>query len=551
MASDTVTRRLDAARRFAERLPRRLRPFVLSQLSLVILTVNLAVLLFLVVSVLIITENKRALVNAKIESLTAQADLISNLLIETAVEEEPEPALDAEAARAVLLRLSRLYAPEETRALIFDKGGRLVSDSHLIAGRVAVETLPPAGSRGPIGRAGDFFETAWNRLRRIFLSEEERASLERNVLDEVRLAMREGEVVAGVRRSAEGQRIVSVTLPIQPIQAVVGAVTYESYDLDSLVAAERRAMAPYILIDFIALLFAAVGLTFYIARPVRRLAGTARAVRLAGGRRVPLPDMRNRRDEIGDLGRAFADMTETLYDRLDAIEAFAADVAHEIKNPLTSIRSAAEVLPNATDPERRDKLIAVIQHDVRRLDRLITDISNASRLDAELAREDLAVVDLARLLEEIASAYSDASDDRSVRVSLEIEARDPVVRAREAPLSRVFTNLVDNAVTFSPSGGEVRVRVRRGHSRGRPVLIVTVDDDGPGVPEESLDTIFDRFHTQRPQGSDFGAHSGLGLAIARQIVTAHGGRIYAENRRDEAGAVAGARFVVQLPAHLD
>lgn len=552
MASDTDTRNPDRFGGLIRRFAQELRALVTSRIFRRIFLLHMLALAWLVAGIFLIAENRRGLVQAKMDSLSAQATLIANVLVETAVETAPEPELDADAARAVLQRLGRIYVPEETRALIYNEDAQLVADSRLIAGAVGVEELPPPGEGGlgreAQGAAGDL----WRSIQNIGRDEAEREALRRSALDEVRIAMGEGRVVRGVRRGPSGQQIVSVTLPIQPIQAVVGAVTFESYDLDTLIAAERRAILPYIGFAALVTLLSALGLTFYIAWPIRRLAATAREVRLAGGRRVPIPRMAGRKDEIGHLGRAFADMTTALYDRLDAIESFAADVSHEIKNPLTSIRSAAEVLPRAPDEARRDKLIGVIQHDVKRLDRLVTDISNASRLDAELARDDLALIDLDRFLRDLVRGYDPAhAEARGVTVRVE-GVREPVlVRAHEGPIGRVFLNLIDNAITFSPEGGTVRVSVSHAPaSRGAPArgpVCVAVEDDGPGIPPDSLETIFQRFYTQRPQGTAFGSHSGLGLSICRQIVEAHGGRIRAENRRDADGKIAGARFVVELP----
>ena len=546
MASGTGTRKADrfaAVRELAAGALSRLRPLLVSRIALVIISVNLVALAVLVIGMFAITENQRGLVQAKIDSLTAQGGLVRNVVVQIATEGEPAPSLNPALARETL---SNIFVPPEARALIHDKAGRLVADSRLQAGRVGVSELPPVGDTGRDAEQAGLLDGLAALWRRIALSEAEREALDRTLLEEVRLAVDESRIVTGVRRGPDGQRVVSATLPVQRVQAVVGAITFESYDLDALVAAERRAIIPYVIFAALVSLVSAAGLTAYIAAPVRRLADAARAVRLAGGRRVPLPDMRGRRDEIGALGNAFGAMTEALYDRLDAIESFAADVAHEIKNPLTSIRSAAEVLPKARDAERRDRLIAVIQHDVKRLDRLVTDISNASRLDAELARETLSPVDLGRLLSDVAGVYADR--EGAARIEIEVEPKEPFVAAREGPLGRVFTNLLDNALTFSPAEGVVRARVRRGHAGGRGVLIVTVDDEGPGIPEDNLDSIFERFYTSRPEGAAFGAHSGLGLAIARQIIAAHGGHVFAENRKDAGGAVQGARFTVSLPA---
>lgn len=547
-----VTRSLERLGRMTGQLRAQSWTLLTSRIGWKIAAFHILALVVLIAGIFVIAENRRGLVQAKMDSLSAQATLIANVLIETAVETAPEPQLEAEAARTVLQRLSRVYVPEETRALIYNQEAQLVADSRLIAGTVEVEPLPRAGEAGLGQEARSFVQTVWTSFQNLNRSREERTALSRTALDDVRMAIEEGRIVRGVRRAPSGEQVVSVTLPIQPIQAVVGAVTFESYDLDLLVAAERRAILPYIVAATLVMLVSALALTIQVAWPIRRLADNAREVRLAGGRRIPLIRLPERRDEIGDLGRAFADMTTALYDRLDAIERFAADVSHEIKNPLTSIRSAAEVLPKARDELRRDRLIEVIQHDVKRLDRLITDISNASRLDAELARDDLALVDLDRLARDLARTYqSERSNQRGVTVEVTGESRPVLVRAHEGPISRVLFNLVDNAITFSPEGGQVRLTlVPSAHARiqgGRSLARLIVDDDGPGIPPANLDTVFDRFYTQRPEGAAFGNHSGLGLSICKQIVEAHGGRIRAENRPDRDGEVAGARFIVELP----
>jgi two-component system sensor histidine kinase ChvG len=238
-------------------------------------------------------------------------------------------------------------------------------------------------------------------------------------------------------------------------------------------------------------------------------------------------------------------MTGALSERMDAIERFAADVAHEIKNPLTSMRSAVETLDIVTDPAARERLLRILKLDVQRLDRLVTDISNASRLDAELSREDPRAFDLGRLMGEIVQLYDAQARPGEVGVRFTpAQTLEPIlVSGREGPIGQVFRNLIDNARSFSPEGGEVRVTLER--QRGEALAVV--EDDGPGVPPDNLETVFERFYTSRPKGAAFGGNSGLGLSIARQIVQAHGGTIRAENRVDAAGAVQGARFIVVLP----
>jgi two-component system sensor histidine kinase ChvG len=292
-----------------------------------------------------------------------------------------------------------------------------------------------------------------------------------------------------------------------------------------------------------------------IAAPLRRLAEAADRVRVRVRSRPEIPDFTRRRDEIGHLSQALRDMTGALYDRIDAIESFAADVAHEIKNPLTSLRSAVETLPLARTEDAKRRLTAIIQHDIRRLDRLISDISDASRLDAELARQDATPVDLRQLLTTVVSVVRDSGAADGPQLRLEFAPADPAayfVLGHDSRLGQVFNNLIDNARSFCRPDGAVRVLAR---SR-RDFVEVVVEDDGPGIRPDQFERIFERFYTDRADaGADsFGQNSGLGLSISKQIVEAHKGRIWAENRtrpsknEGEPPVVLGARFVVRLPA---
>jgi two-component system sensor histidine kinase ChvG len=342
-----------------------------------------------------------------------------------------------------------------------------------------------------------------------------------------------------------------VAVPIQRFKAVFGALVLstEGGDIDAVIRAERSA----ILRVFLVALLVSAGLSLIlagaIAVPLRRLAdaagrgGDALARRAAERQRVAFPDYTDREDEIGDLSGALRAMTAALYARLDAIERFAADVAHEIKNPLTSLRSAVETLRLARTEEQRERLLSVIVHDVRRMDRLVTDISNASRLDAELSREAQATVDLRRLLAAVVDVSGAKAESRGVGVTLDAP-EGLETRGLDGPLGQVFRNLVENAISFSPEGGVVAIRARRGREGG---VVATVEDDGPGVPEDKREAVFERFWSERPEAA-FGDHSGLGLSISRQIVAAHGGTIACENRRETPdGPVLGARFTVTLP----
>lgn len=504
-----------------------------SRLGRLIVGLNLLGLAILVGGALVLNELRRGLVEARIDSLTTQGELIANVIDRAATVGEPEPALDPFGASDVL---QQLFIPRGQRARLFAADGRLIADSYVVADRVEWKTLPPArkpGESPPGFMVQDDEEAARGAVQ----------NADSGLKAEVGAALH-GAHVAGMRRAENGERVVSVSIPIQHVQAVLGVLTLEAGDIDEIIAKERAALTPFILVAVATTLLSSILLARLVAQPVMRLAEAADSVRLSRARAIALPDLSRRQDELGDLARALEEMTVTLADRMVAIERFAADVAHEIRNPLTSIRSAVETLDLVDDPAPRARLMGVLKQDVRRLDRLVTDISNASRLDAELSREDPRPIDLGRLLQDIVATYDLAEGSTLAAVRLTVDALDPIrVRGREGPISQVFRNLIDNARSFSPTGGEVRVTLSR--ERGRALAVV--EDDGPGVPPENLETIFERFYTSRPKGAAFGGNSGLGLSIARQIVEAHNGEIHAENRTDASGAVIGARFVVRLP----
>jgi len=380
-----------------------------------------------------------------------------------------------------------------------------------------------------------------------------------------------------MRRSAEGQVVVIVAAPLPPAAGGHGGaivLTSETRDIRKIVRAERQALFNIFLMVLAATLLLSIFQARTIVRPIRRLARAADRVRLGRAREVAVPRFARRRDEIGRLARAVSDMTHTLHVRMDAIEAFAADVAHELKNPLSSLRSAVDSLPKTRDPELQRQLLAIVRDDVARIDRLITDISDASRLDAELSRARMDRFDLLALLRTLvevrASAKGGGSRGRGKAAGPAADRREPDRPAPAAPaimldadgvtaapvvglelrMGQVFRNLLDNALSFSPPGGTVTIGARVHDGR----VVVTVDDDGPGIPAENLTDIFRRFYSQRPEAEDFGQHSGLGLAIARQIVEAHGGHLHAENRITDTGTespdaarILGARFTVDLP----
>jgi len=325
----------------------------------------------------------------------------------------------------------------------------------------------------------------------------------------------------------------------------VAVLTLEANDIEEIVRAERAALIPIIIVAMLVALVTSILLTLGIARPLRRLAIAADRVRTGQSSQLHLPGFSQRKDEIGQLAQAVEAMTDSLLERITANEQFAADVAHELKNPLTSIRSAVETAEMVKeDPVASEKLRALIAKDVQRLDRLITDISNASRLEAEITRSQAAMIDIARFVTDVIQTYSTGQDDNvSVRLIDETMGGGLRVRGRDGQLGQVVRNLVDNALSFSPPGSTVKVTVQQAADGPQTLARIMVEDDGPGIPEDKLETIFARFYTDRPKGAAFGNNSGLGLSIVRQIVTAHRGEVRAENRTQ-----GGARFILDLPA---
>ncbi|KQY90870.1 MULTISPECIES: stimulus-sensing domain-containing protein [unclassified Brevundimonas] len=537
MASDTAIAKADPLPSGDDEPRRPLKRFGGSRLGGLILALNLLSLLILFVGALLLNEWKRGLIEARQETLVAQAELLANVLADKEYTVGvPTPQFNVEKA-PLLLRDN--FIPAGQRARLFDIDGLLVADSYAVTEVIPGQPLPPARPAGTPAPAVDPALEARSGAD----VERARAAL----AAEVEAAL-DGQVQSTVRRSESGDRVVSVSIPVRHVQQVLGVLTLEAGDVDETLDAQRRALMPFALVALAVNLLGSLLLHLFVARPVMRLSAAADEVRLQRARAISLPDLEGRKDEIGDLARSLETMTETLSDRMDAIERFAADVSHEIKNPLTSIRSALETLPLVRTEAQREKLTGLLQQDVRRLDRLITDISNASRLDAELARDRPRTLDLTTLLSEIVGVYEAGRKAGEPRIAFEASTGDhTLVVGRDGPLGQVFRNLIDNARSFSPPDGVVRVTLSRDPADPDRPARVHIDDDGPGIPPDNLETVFQRFYTSRPKGTAFGANSGLGLSIARQIVEAHGGRIRAENRADAGGAITGARFEVALP----
>jgi two-component system, OmpR family, sensor histidine kinase ChvG len=450
--------------------------------------------------------------------------------------------------------LRRLISPTKTRARIYDRDGVLILDSRSLYGRGDVmrfELPPPSVEKPGIPERTMIAIRTWLNRGDLPLYTE-LGPENGNGYHEVAQSLG-GQKSSMVRVNDRGEVIVSVAVPVQRFRAIHGSLMLSTQgdDIDQMVTAERLAILKVGGVASAVMIVLSLALASTIAGPVRRLADFAERVRHRIRTRVEIPDFSGRRDEIGHLSGALRDMTSALYNRIEAIEMFAADVAHELKNPLTSLRSAVETLPLARNENSRARLLAVIEHDVRRLDRLISDISDASRLDAELQRQDIAPVDMRRLLTALASVANETRRGNNIGVELRFEGKGPhdsfSVPGHDSRLGQVISNLLSNAQSFSETGGKVRIICRNRRSN----IEIIVDDDGPGIREDALSRIFERFYTDRPHQA-YGQNSGLGLSISKQIVEAHGGRIWAENRPGPIGAngeatVAGARFVVRLP----
>jgi two-component system sensor histidine kinase ChvG len=523
---------------------RRRRPF--SPLTRQILIVNVVGLGLFAGGALYLNQFRSGLIETRIASLTTQAEIIASAIAFTSARGLDVTQINPAIAAQIL---NRLVLPTQTRARLFRADGLLIVDSRqkILPEPVRSFALEePRLSQQIAERIEQFYSSLSSKLsawrRPLYREIEEKRGAE---FVEVTLALR-GYPANTVRENSMGEPILSVAVPVQRFKMVLGGLmlTTEAGDINEIVSAERRSILEVFLVALLIGVIMSVVMAGTIVRPIRRLADAAENVRNRKGGRSTIPDFSRRNDEIGDLSAVLADMTAALYDRIDANEHFAADVAHEIKNPLSSISSAVESMPRARDQETRDKLLGILQDDVRRMDRLISDISQASRLDAQLSRAPVEPVELASLLGALIEIFTETRDDMP-KIRLDISPHEKfIVMGGEGRIGQVMRNLLENAASFSPPGGMITVSLKRS---GRDVQVI-IEDEGPGIPEENLETIFERFYTERPHGEAFGRHSGLGLSISRQITQAYGGSLTAENRKNADGKVLGARFIVKFRA---
>ena len=593
------------------RLMRAAQARLSSSLTRRIVVLNLGGLVALLAGFLYLNQFREGLIDARVQSLQTQSEIIAAAVAASATVDtdaitiDPEKLLKLAPGESYSITegsqpawefslnpervgplLRRLVSPTRARARIYDRDGYLLLDSLSVSGRSNILRfdLPANGSASAGFDAPTPIEEFVRTLRRLLRRPglplyEDIGAGNGKAYPEVASALT-GTAQYVVRANEKGETIITVAVPVQRFRSIRGALLLSTLggDIDAVIATERWAIIRIFLVSAGVMLLLSLFFAGTIAEPMRRLAEAAERVRRGVKSRQEIPDFSDRQDEIGHLSGALRDMTGALYSRIEAIEHFTADVAHELKNPLTSLRSAVETLPIARTEESRGRLLHIIKHDVGRLDRLISDISDASRLDAELARADMTSVDLSAVLETVVHMASAVEVEDHVAVTLTKQGGFPgdAMRRRwrvlghDSRLAQVFDNIIANARSFSPQGGAVRVTLRPEcgvdvSGQWREGYEILFDDDGPGIPQGAFERVFERFYTDRPE-QGFGQNSGLGLSISRQIVEAHGGRIRALNRTagcpegtdappQEAAAcegpqdaVLGARFVVWLPA---
>jgi two-component system, OmpR family, sensor histidine kinase ChvG len=563
----------------------RLQPmrFMSGSLARRIFFANVLGLTTLVAGVLVLSRHNAWLIDAKRESLIAQGEIIAAGISSNATMDKGRMVLDPDrlpeiegaripfrtdgyAANELTIRpevvmpvLRRLMSFSSTvRARVYTTEGKLVVDSAHMLQRGQIARSEPDAAAQPRAK------TNWTRVFERFSKfggtnlpvYQEIGTAYGTTYPEVRMALSSGATTPMLLLTQDGEQIVSIAAPIRRAGVIQGVLLLSSKpgEIDKILDDERKALFAIGGLALLASMLASLLLARTVARPMRQLSEAAEHVSHNITARRELPEFPGRQDEVGQMATAFKAMTKSLYRRIEASEKFAADVAHELKNPLTAARSTAESLTYAKTNEQRDQLVKQIQGEIQRLSGLITDVSNASRLDAELARQQTVPVDLSQVADTLVTTFRDILSEGQKNIELELAptlAANPfTVDGHEGRLAQVATNLIDNALSFSPPTGLVTVRLQR---LPGDIVELAVEDEGPGIEEDKLETVFTRFYTYRPTAqSSRGRNSGLGLSISREIVLAHAGQVWAENRYGdddpEHTKRLGARFVMQIPA---
>ncbi|WP_409197323.1 sensor N-terminal transmembrane domain-containing protein [Jannaschia sp. W003] len=508
-----------------------------SPLARKIILFNLLAILMLVAGVLFLNPSRDSLASQRERGLVTEARLVARIL------ETTMPA-----AEGVQAALDAVALPPSVEVRVFDPAGRPIAGARGTADMAPVRGLAPVAERSTV--LTSLLNGVWERAAGLLSGDAPERPSNAAVARDIVLGARPGETLVR-RHEGEAGQAFTVVAPLGDGTIGTIAVTTSGGVIDSLVRAEREQLLQMFVIALMVSIGLSLLLASTIANPLSDLAAAAELGRDKNARkmspqRVRIPDLTARPDEIGRLSGALRGMVAALYDRIDANEQFAADVAHEIKNPLASLRSAVGTMRLAKTDEQRGRLLEVIEHDVRRLDRLVSDISNASRLDSELVKEEEEPFDLVKMLRNLTVYHAGEAEADEIEFITDLPREPITIMGLEGRLAQVFVNLITNALSFCEEGDAVRVWMRRRDNR----VLVVVEDTGPGIPEAALTKVFNRFYSERPV-QQFGNHSGLGLAISKQIIEAHGGVIWAENIRptdaDVTSDPLGARFVVGLP----
>lgn len=520
-----------------------------SPLARKIITFNLIALNILVAGILYLNSSRDGLALQRVRGLASEVELISDVF-EAQMSGAVPIDLAADDGIDVAATLDGLDMRKGVQVFLFDTSGELIGTA---GGRGIASPLTDAKSDGRTFLT-EGLTWLWAQVSGVFMGEKPAKPLiavEEQARQLVPRTLQNGaQIVSG----SEGEgRVYTASTQVMQGTSVVGVLVLASTsgEIDYLVRVERERVLQMFIVGILVSIGLSLVLASTIANPLSDLAAAAEIGRDRDNRQKPtgrirIPDLTARPDEIGRLSGALRGMVNALYDRIDSNEQFAADVAHEIKNPLASLRSAVGSLRMVKKDEQRGKLLDVIEHDVRRLDRLVSDISNASRLDSELVKEEQESFDLLKMLGNLCQFLGEDAKKQGIDFISDLPANSIIVDGLEARLAQVFVNLITNAISFCEDGDAIRVWARQRQNR----VLVVVEDTGPGIPEEALQKVFKRFYSERPEGQ-FGNNSGLGLAISKQIVEAHDGVIWAENIRptdaDITSEPLGARFVVGLP----
>lgn len=515
-----------------------------SPLTTKIIAFNLVAVSLLFSGILFLNQSRDSLISLRSQTLKTEALILANALSFHMDALGNHTLLDENIAE-VLMYISM---PANSRAQLFAANGTPISE----LGSAEIIELSEGAQTDSFG---DILGDAWSRLSAVTRqngSDDDDVFMAGFRADVARRAMFTDDVVQTTGLNSVQQSILTVGSPVYFNERIVGAVVLTTVggEIDGFVRGERLQILKVFLLAMVISVFLSFILANTIGRPLRLLTEAAARGSLqksgkVNPRRINIPDLTARPDEIGELSRQLRNMTTALYDRIDANASFAADVAHEIKNPLTSLGSAVETMQYAKTEEMREKLLNVIRDDVKRMDRLVTDISNASRLDSELAKEDLEIIDLNKMLGNLVDYQAELASEKGIGVLADLPPGTLNVPGIEGRLAQVFVNLITNAVSFVPEGGHVKVILR---SNGDDMVTIVVEDTGTGIPKDNLEDVFKRFYSSRPE-QEFGNNSGLGLAISKQIIEAHGGEIWAENiySDDDQEVPTGAKFTVTLP----